>query len=112
MFAKAALSALVFAALAASSASASPKHCPPGHAKKGWCGGDYASDRAYERGYRDGRRDAYRVGDYIDRDRYVVLDHRRYGYRAPSRGEVYVRIDRDVFLIAAGTGLILAAILD
>lgn len=86
--------------LAAGPALADPRHCPPGHAKKGWCTPardrgyapdwrrdhddrdrwqddaydrhrlDEARDRAYEEGYRDGRRDAWRVGERLPRDRY------------------------------------------
>ncbi|MBK0400046.1 RcnB family protein [Limibaculum sp. M0105] len=78
-------------------ASADPAHCPPGHAKKGWCS--------------PGPKYYYRRGDRIPRDRYIVIeDYDRYGYRRPPSGYGYVRVDSDIFLIALGTGLIVEAL--
>ena len=87
---------LASAALAAglsAPALADPPHCPPGHAKKGWCtpGGP-----------------SWRVGQRAPRDRYVVIrDYDRHGWPRLRDGEIYVRIDRDVLLVAAATGIIL-----
>ncbi|MCL5777643.1 RcnB family protein [Limibaculum sp. FT325] len=95
--------ALVLAALAISGslgagpALADPSHCPPGHAKKGWCS--------------PGPKYVYRRGDYIPRTRYVIVeDYDRYGYGRPPSGYGYVRVDGDVFLIALATGLIVEAL--
>ncbi|MEM7498750.1 MAG: RcnB family protein [Pseudomonadota bacterium] len=91
--------------------AAGPKHCPPGHAKKGWCGGGGSNEAAYRDGYRDGQRDAWRRGDRLPRERYVVIeDYRSRGYPRPAQGEIYVRAGGDIFLIAVGTGLILEAL--
>lgn len=78
-------------------ALADPAHCPPGHAKKGWCS--------------PGPKYVYRRGDVISRDRYIVIeDYDRYGYRRPPAGYGYVRVDGDIFLIALATGLIVEAL--
>lgn len=77
----------------AAPALAKPPHCPPGHAMKGWCAPGGPS---------------WRVGQTVPRDRIVILrDHARHGWPRPRAGEVYVRIDSDVLLIAAATGIIL-----
>lgn len=122
--------ALGIALIASGPASADPKHCPPGHAKKGWCtpGGHYRGDRrserrwerrerredrrrqrdAYEQGYEDGLRDGWRRGEYIPRDRYRILDDwDDYGWRRPGPDEYYVIVDGRYYLIEAATGLIL-----
>jgi hypothetical protein len=52
-------------------AIATPKHCPPGHAKKGWC----------EAGERNGRRDDRPRVEY----RYID-DYDQYGLRRPREG--------------------------
>lgn len=97
--------------------AAGPKHCPPGYAKKGWCGdrhdrGDRRDERrAYEQGYRDGQRDAWHVGDRIDRSRYDYIDdYNRRGWRDPGDGYRYVVVDGEYFLIATATGLIVEAL--
>lgn len=114
-------------------ADAGPKHCPPGHAKKGWCepGVRYDRDRrrdrdfdefrtrrdvqdalddAYDAGYREGRRDGFRVGQHLDRPRYRVLDRDlyldRYGRRLDD-GYYYAEADGRQLLIDAATGVIL-----
>lgn len=102
--------------LGASAAMADPPHCPPGHAKKGWCyaGNDYrANDRAYEQGYRDGHRDAewrlgYRLPDHVRYD--VIRDYDRYGLYEPPRGYYYARVDNDYLLIEAATQLVIEAL--
>jgi Ni/Co efflux regulator RcnB len=72
---------------------------------------DRGYDRAYDQGYRDGFRDArpkWAKGQRLGPARYVVVsDHRRRGWRAPQRGEAYLRVDQDILLVALGTGLIL-----
>lgn len=89
--------AAVAVSFVAAPALAGPPHCPPGHAKKGWCS--------------PGPKHVYRRGDRIDRDRYVIVrDYDRYGYRRPPEGYGYVRVDGDVFLIALATGLIIEAL--
>lgn len=109
------------------SAAAEPKHCPPGHAKKGWCepGVRYDRDRrrdddfrsrleiedaldeAYEEGFRDGQA---LIGRRLDRSRYRVLDrdlyHDRYGRRLDD-DIYYAEADGRRLLIEAATGLIL-----
>lgn len=83
--------------MGAGQALADPPHCPPGHAKKGWCS--------------PGPKHVWRRGDYIPRDRYIIIDdYDRYGYRRPPSGYRYVRVDGDVFLIALATGLIVDAL--
>lgn len=96
--------------LAAGPSQAGPKHCPPGHAMKGWCKQSVRalSHASYEQGYRDGLRDAWRIGERLPRDRYIILpDYDRYGWPRPRDGQVYVRMDERVYLIALATGLIL-----
>lgn len=76
---------------------AQPAHCPPGHAKKGWCS--------------PGPKYVFRRGDRIPRDAYVVIeDYGRYGYGRPPSGHGYVRVDGEIFLIALATGLIVEAL--
>lgn len=83
--------------LAVNPALADPPHCPPGHAKKGWCS--------------PGVKHYYGRGDYVSRERYIVIDdYDRYGYRRPPAGYGYVRVDGQVFLIALATGLIVEAL--
>lgn len=92
------LSRLLAAALVAAAAltvlpaDATPKHCPPGHAKKGWCspGGNYALPPGIR----------YKA----------IRDWDRYGLRAPRRGEVYVVVDEEVFLILEATREVLEAV--
>jgi len=57
-----------------------------------------------ERGLKRG----WRVGERPPRDSVVVIrDHRERRYPRPPRGAYYVSIDRDVFLVAAATGVII-----
>lgn len=44
------------------------------------------------------------------RGRAYVVDHSRYGLRAPPRGYQYTRVDNDVVLTAVATGLIASVI--
>jgi len=57
-----------------------------------------------ERGLKRG----WRVGERPPRDRVsVIRDHRERRYPRPPRDAYYVLIDRDVFLVAAATGVII-----
>ena len=117
--------ATAFAATAAP-ALADPPHCPPGHAKKGWCSpdrGDYRShdrrddrrdrwddrrdeERAYREGYEEGRRDAIR---YNGRDYYdyrMIRDYDRYGLSAPRQGYGYAEIDGDIVMVELATQIV------
>lgn len=78
--------------LGSGDAVATPKHCPPGHAKKGWCtpGGPYALPPGIR----------YRK----------IRDWDRYGLPRPRRGAIYVELDREVFLILEATREVLEAI--
>ena len=96
-----------------SAAHADPKHCPPGHEKKGWCSnndgryGDRRDEqRAYNEGYRDGKRDAIRYGDRTYTDYEVIRDYSRYGLTPPPDGQYYANLDGDVVLVMAATQLI------
>lgn len=62
---------------------AKPKHCPPGHAKKGWCSPGQAS--------------------YVPRDYRRVTDWRRHELPAPRTGYVYAIVDEEVFLVLEAT---------
>ncbi|MDP3747434.1 MAG: RcnB family protein [Phenylobacterium sp.] len=46
------------------------------------------------------------------RDSRYRVDYRTYGLRAPPRGYYYTRVDNDVLLTAAATGLIASVIVD
>ena len=108
--------AAAFAATA-TPAMADPKHCPPGHAKKGWCtpAGHDRHDRwddrrdeqrAYNQGYEEGRRDALR---YNGRDYYdyrMISDYDRYGLSAPRAGYGYAEIDGDIVMVQLATQLV------
>lgn len=121
MFATAAGIALIAAPAAA---FADPPHCPPGHAKKGWCGYERDSRhhdgwddsrdaaRAYREGYEDGRRDQWRAGQYLPRDidYRIVRDYERYGYGPPPRGYEYYEVDGEILLIQTATRLIAEAL--
>lgn len=74
-------------------AAADPKHCPPGHAKKGWC-----SPGQYDRGARRDDRDQRRVIEY----RYI-RDYDRYGLSRPRDGYVYGVYNEEVFLLNQAT---------
>lgn len=129
-----ALAALGALSLGAPAASAAPKHCPPGLAKKSpSCvppglakrgGGDRDDgDRyrerygdRYDRGYREGYIDGYRVavGDVLRRGDYrLIRDPGRYNLR-PYRGDDWryylvrdtiVRADPDTRRVLAIVGL-------
>lgn len=75
---------------AAAPAFAEPPHCPPGHAKKGWC--DPRGGRALPPGLRDwdGWRD--------------------YGLRRPREGERWVTYDGEAYLILDATRQVLEAV--
>ena len=110
--------ATAFAASAAP-AFADPQHCPPGHAKKGWCSpaNDRAhhrdrwddrrdEQRAYNEGYEDGQRDAIR---YNGRDYYdyrMIRDYDHYGLNAPRTGYGYAEIDGDIVMVQLATQLV------
>lgn len=106
--------AAAFAATA-TPAFADPQHCPPGHAKKGWCTPGVKHDRyddrrdeqrAYNEGYEDGQRAALR---YDGRDYYdyrMIRDYDRYGLSAPRAGYGYAEIDGDIVMVQLATQLI------
>lgn len=73
-------------------ATAGPKHCPPGHAKKGWC--NLGSLRTLPPGIRMKVYDRWK-------------DH---GLRPPRRGEEYVVVDDELYLIITATREVLEAI--
>lgn len=85
------VAALAALPMAATSALATPKHCPPGHAKKGWCKpGTYSS---LPPGLR-----------YKHFDRWEEA-----GLRRPRRGEIYVEVDREIYLILEATREVIEA---
>ena len=94
------------------SAAAEPPHCPPGHAKKGWCDHDRdraarSEQRAYEEGYHDGQRDAIRYGDRSYNEYQVIRDYDRYGLRAPRDGYYYAELDSgEIVMVAIASQLI------
>jgi hypothetical protein len=85
---------VVLAGLSAVAApvAAEPPHCPPGHAKKGWCAP--GSLRALPPGIRMQVWDGWR-------DR---------GLRAPRRGEAWVLADGEAYLIIEATRQVLEAV--
>lgn len=110
--------AAAFAATAAP-AFADPSHCPPGHAKKGWCSPDRADyrdrdrfddrrdeQRAYREGYEDGQRDAIRYNGRIYDDYRVIRDYDRYGLSAPRDGYYYAEVDGDIVMVQLATQLV------
>ncbi|QPH55230.1 RcnB family protein [Pontivivens ytuae] len=83
------LTAVAAAVIAPHVAWAQPSHCPPGHARKGWC----------EPGVR------------YDRDDYrVIRDYGRYNLPPLRDGERYVIIDNQVVRVSDRTGDIIAVI--
>lgn len=79
------------------------------------------AERRAERRYNAGRYHAprgyyarhWRQGDRLPasyRSRVYVVDHNRYGLRAPPRGYQYTRVDNDVVLTAVATGIIASVI--
>ena len=93
------------AALLSAPAVAAPPHCPPGHAKKGWC-----DDRLDLVGPLHDRR--YSVGRPLPSDvTYVVVrDYDRYRLAPPRKGYVYGRVDDDLLLIAETTRAVAAVV--
>lgn len=104
-------------------AYADPAHCPPGLAKKGWCGDkkdrhhdkhdkrDHYDDildqrEAYRDGYEEGRRDAIRYGDRSYTDYRVISDYSRYGLQAPPDGYYYAELNNETVLVAAATQIV------
>lgn len=73
-------------------AMAQPAHCPPGHAKKGWCTQDRARHLPHDRGTR------------------IHGDWRRYGLRDPGRGRVYAERDGELYLVLEATLEVIEAI--
>ena len=99
----------------AAPANADPKHCPPGHAKKGWCSPDRHHDRyedrrdearAYREGYREGRRDAIRYNGRTYTDYRVIDDYGRYGLNQPPNGYYYAEVDGDIMMVQLATQLV------
>ena len=109
----------------AAPANADPKHCPPGHAKKGWCSPhhdrydkrdrhdryDRYEDRrdearAYRDGYREGRRDAIRYNGRTYTDYRVIDDYGRYGLNRPPNGYYYAEVDGDIMMVQLATQLV------
>jgi len=79
-----AAAALGTALIASGTAIAGPKHCPPGHAKKGWC----TPSRAVAPPYR------WHRGDHVSRTRYRIIEnYYDYGWRRPRPDQYYVVVD-------------------
>ena len=85
-----ALSAAAMISFAPMALEATPKHCPPGHAKKGWC--------------KPGER-YYAPADYRRVD-----DWRKHRLPDPRDGRVYGVIGEEVFLILEATREVLEAV--
>ncbi|MEM8751755.1 MAG: RcnB family protein [Pseudomonadota bacterium] len=90
----------ILAALAAAAAiaafggaQAGPPHCPPGHAKKGWCSPGEG-----------------RVVYVVPRDYRRVDDWRRHGLPDPRPGYVYAVYDEEVYLVLEATREVAEAI--
>ena len=117
-----AAAAAFMATAGAPAASADPKHCPPGHAKKGWCSphADRWDKRAYEdrwddrrdkarayrEGYREGRRDAIRYNGEYYTDYRVIDDYGRYDLAPPPAGYYYAERDGDIMMVQLATQLV------
>jgi allantoicase len=84
--------ALAAATLAAAPVAAAPQHCPPGHARKGWCAP--GSIRSLPPGVRMQMWDGWR----------------KHGLRAPQRGEAWVVVDDEAYLIIEATRQVLEAV--
>ena len=83
-----------------SAATAAPPHCPPGLAKKGACGVHTGPQRHHH--------PHYRRGDVIER--YRVIEYERYKLHRPRRGQVYVEVGGEIYLIAEATQRVIEAI--
>ena len=77
-------------------AEAAPKHCPPGHAKKGWC--------------TPGPKHNAATRHRVEREYIVIRDYDRYGLRAPRDGYYYGVLNEEVFLISKATQEIIEGI--
>lgn len=77
-------------------AEAAPKHCPPGHAKKGWC--------------TPGPKHTTATRHRVEREYVVIRDYDRYGLRAPRDGYYYGVLNEEVFLISKATQEIIEGI--
>lgn len=75
---------------------AAPKHCPPGHAKKGWCS--------------PGPKHNTQTRQRTEREYVVIRDYDRYGLRAPRDGYYYGVLNEEVFLISKATQEIIEGI--
>ena len=97
MFRKSGLAVIVaaFVATTAAPVLAQPPHCPPGHAKKGWCSPGVSNKRD-------------RV--VVEREYVVIRDYDRYGLRAPRDGYYYGILNEEVFLISKATQEIIEGI--
>lgn len=66
-------------------------------------------DRRWE--HEDWRRHRFCAGEYLPRTGYVVVnDYYRYRLPPPRRGHYYARVNDDVLLVAAATGLVVWAL--
>ena len=71
--------------------TAGPPHCPPGHAKKGWCSPGsqrHVAPRRVER---------------------VIREYHHYHLPPPPSGRHYVVVDGDVFLVLDATREVIEA---
>lgn len=88
-----ALAALALAgSLIGTGLQAAPPHCPPGHAKKGWCGPGVV----------------YRLPPGLEAPEWRGWSEWR--LRAPGPGRRYVVVDREVFLIVDATREVVEAL--
>lgn len=117
--------AAAFTVATAAPAFAKPPHCPPGHAKKGWCSAYDHRDRHHDRwdrhdawddrrdearawrdGYEEGRRDAIRYNGRTYTEYTVIRDYDRHGLRPPPRGHYYAEVDGDILMVQLATSLV------
>ena len=87
-----ALSVLGAFAVSAQPALSKPKHCPPGHAKKGWC--NPGGSNVLPPGLR------YKV----------IRRWQDHGLRRPGHGQAYIIVDNEVLLILEATREVLEAV--
>lgn len=97
--------ALAVAPLGLGAEAKGPPHCPPGHAKKGLC-----SPNGHGQGHAGHHR--WHRGDHIPRDVdvRVIVHHDRYRVRPPERGQVYVDVGGEIYLIAEATNRVIEAV--
>ena len=113
--------AAAFTVAVGAPAFADPPHCPPGHAKKGWCGTSYDrwdrrdhdrwddrrdEERAYRQGYEEGRRDAIRYNGRTYTDYRVIDDYARYDLAPPPQGYYYAERNGDIMMVQLATQLV------